>query len=83
VTPARALVDSSSVLPLDVLRRAVREALALKRVTIKELIATPGQRHRHLNDIIAEGYEPATSSRTRSSTSSTPAASHGPTSTSP
>jgi very-short-patch-repair endonuclease len=57
-TPARALIDSSSALPFDLLRRAVREALALRRVTIKELIATPGHRHRHLNDIIAEGYVP-------------------------
>jgi very-short-patch-repair endonuclease len=58
MTPARALIDSSSVLPFDLLRRAVREALALRRVTIKELLATPGQRHRNLNDIIAEGYVP-------------------------
>ena len=57
-TPARALIDSSSVLPFDLLRRAVREALALRRVTIKELIATPGQRHRNLNEIIADGYVP-------------------------
>ena len=57
-TPARALIDSSAVMPFDRLRRAVREALALRRVTIKELIATPGQRHRHLNEIIAEGYIP-------------------------
>jgi hypothetical protein len=57
-TPARALIDSSSVLRFDLLRRAVREALALRRVTIKELIATPGQRHRDLTEIIAEGYLP-------------------------
>ena len=57
-TPARALIDSSSVLPFDLLRRAVREALALRRLTIKELIATPGQRHRNLNEIIADGYVP-------------------------
>ncbi len=57
-TPARALIDSSSALPFDLLRRAVREALALRRVTINELITTPGQRHRNLHEIIAEGYVP-------------------------
>ena len=48
-TPARALIDISSVLPFDPLRRAVREAMALKRVTVKELIggsADPRRDHR-------------------------------------
>jgi very-short-patch-repair endonuclease len=54
VTPARALIGISSVLPFDPLRRAVREAMALKRVTVKELVGGSAV----LDRIIAEGYVP-------------------------
>ncbi len=55
VTPARALIDlSSSGMPFDPLRRAVREAMALKRVTLKELVGGSAV----LDQIIAEGYVP-------------------------
>jgi very-short-patch-repair endonuclease len=54
VTPARALIDVSSVLPFDPLRRAVREAMALKRVTANELVGGSAI----LDRIIAEGYVP-------------------------
>jgi hypothetical protein len=45
VTAARPLIGVSSVLPFDPLRRAVREAMALKRVTVRELVG--GQWHDH------------------------------------
>jgi hypothetical protein len=54
VTPARALIDVSSVLPFNPLRRAVREAMALKRVTVKELVGGSAI----LDQIIADGYVP-------------------------
>jgi very-short-patch-repair endonuclease/predicted transcriptional regulator of viral defense system len=40
-TPARTLIDLSSVLPFKPLRRAVREAFARKRITASELAGTP------------------------------------------
>jgi very-short-patch-repair endonuclease len=40
-TPARTLIDLSSMLPFKPLRRAVREAFARKRVTAAELAGTP------------------------------------------
>jgi hypothetical protein len=54
VTPARALIDVSSVLPFDPLRRAVREAMALKRVTVNELVGGSAI----LDQIIKDGYVP-------------------------
>ena len=42
--PSRTLIDLSSVLPFKPLRRAVREAMALKRVTTKDLTAIRGNR---------------------------------------
>ena len=39
-TPARTLADLSSMLPFKTLRRAAREALALKRITPKDLEGT-------------------------------------------
>jgi very-short-patch-repair endonuclease len=54
-SPARTLVDLSSVLPFKPLRRAVREAMALKRVTVAELT---GVRSKTLNQILADGYVP-------------------------
>ena len=68
-TPARTLVDLSSVLPFKPHRRAVREAMALKRVTLKEL------REAQEQDNSARSSPTATSprapnSRTPSSTSS-------------
>ena len=54
------------MLSFDPLRRAVREGLALKRVTLKEL-DRPARSH--LDETIAEGYvPPAPSSRTPSTT---------------
>jgi hypothetical protein len=56
-TPARALADASSMLPLNPLRRAAREALALKRATIQELL---GQTKR-LDEALDLGFVPTRS----------------------
>jgi very-short-patch-repair endonuclease len=56
VTPARALADSLSMLSSKDHRRAVREAMALKRVTIGEMRSEPKLR-RYLTD----GYTPTRS----------------------
>ncbi|MDA0179540.1 type IV toxin-antitoxin system AbiEi family antitoxin domain-containing protein [Solirubrobacter phytolaccae] len=53
-SPARALADISSVMPLKSLRRAAREALATRRATITEL---RGQTKR-LDEALAEGFVP-------------------------
>jgi hypothetical protein len=57
-SPARTLDDLSSVLPFKPHRRAVRQAMALNRVTLKELAAT---RSRQLREILADGYVPTRS----------------------
>ena len=58
-SPSRPLpersIDLSSVLPFKPLRRAVREAMALKRVTVKELARREAQT---LDQILADGYVP-------------------------
>jgi hypothetical protein len=56
-TPARALVDLSSMQSFTPLRRAVREGFALKRVTLDEL---RGQT-RQLDEALAQGYVPTES----------------------
>ncbi len=58
-TPARTLIDVSSVLPFKPLRRAVREAMALKRITVEEITAIRGrQGGAMLTQILATGYVP-------------------------
>jgi very-short-patch-repair endonuclease len=56
VTPARALADSASMLPSKTHRRAVREAMARKRITIKEIRDEP-----QLRRYLADGYTPTRS----------------------
>ncbi len=56
-TAARALIDISPTMPFDPLRRAVREGLALKRVTLKELVGGS----KELRAIVADGYVPTRS----------------------
>jgi hypothetical protein len=56
-TPARALIDLSRRDEFKPLRRAVREAFALKRVTLEEL---RGQTRR-LDEVLAQGYVPTES----------------------
>jgi hypothetical protein len=51
------LIDLSHTMPPDPLRRAVREAMALKRVTLKELVGGS----RALREIVADGYVPTQS----------------------
>lgn len=61
-TPARTLVDLATLLPYKPLRRAVREAMARKRVTVRELVAIPGRRGgRTLRRILVDGYVPTRS----------------------
>lgn len=61
-SPARALIDVSPALPHDQLRRAVREAMARKRVTPPELTGFEGRRGaRKLARILATGYVPTRS----------------------
>lgn len=61
-TPARALIDVSSMLPFKPLRRAVREAMALKRITVEEITAIRGrQGGAMLTQILATGYVPTRS----------------------
>jgi very-short-patch-repair endonuclease len=58
-TPARTLIDLSSVLSLKPLRRAVREAMALKRVAVKDITAVRGRKGgAKLTKILADGYVP-------------------------
>jgi very-short-patch-repair endonuclease len=56
-TPARALIDLSSMLSFKPLRRAVREAFALKRATLKDLTGHT----RRLDEVLAQGYVPTES----------------------
>jgi very-short-patch-repair endonuclease/predicted transcriptional regulator of viral defense system len=62
-TPARTLIDLSSVLPYKKLRRATREAHRLKLVTITELTNRLGRRRgtANLRRIIATGIPPTRS----------------------
>ena len=57
-TPARTLDDLSSVLPFKPHRRAVRQAMALKRVTLAELREANSKQ---LRQILADGYVPTRS----------------------
>jgi very-short-patch-repair endonuclease len=60
--PARTLIDLASLLPFKRLRRAVREALAQKRVAVGDLIAIRGRRGGALiTTILADGYVPTRS----------------------
>jgi hypothetical protein len=56
-TAGRALIDLSPGMSFDPLRRAVREAMALKRVTLKELVGGS----KALREIVADGYVPTES----------------------
>jgi very-short-patch-repair endonuclease len=56
-TAARALIDVSPTMSFAPLRRAVREGLALKRVTLKELVGVS----KELRAIVADGYVPTRS----------------------
>jgi len=57
-TPARTLDDLSSVLSFKPHRRAVRQAMALKRVTLKELREA---KSKQLRQILTDGYVPTRS----------------------
>ena len=62
-SPPRTLLDLASILPYQALRRAVREAMAQRRVAIRQLVeilARTGPRRgsRKLARIIADGYTP-------------------------
>jgi hypothetical protein len=57
-SPARTLDDLASVLPFKPHRRAVRQAMALKRVTLKEL---RDAHSKQLRQILADGYVPTRS----------------------
>ena len=57
-TPARTLDDLSSVLSFKPHRRAVRQAMALKRVTVAELREA---KSKQLRTILADGYVPTRS----------------------
>jgi len=61
-TPARALLDLATAAPFDLLRRAVREAMARKRASVRELVAVRGRPgSANLTRIIADGYTPTRS----------------------
>jgi hypothetical protein len=61
-TPARALLDLASVASYDFTRRAVREAMARKRTSIRELVPVRGRKGaKHLTRILADGYTPTRS----------------------
>ena len=65
-TPARTLLDLASVLPHAPLRRAVREAMAQRRVTVRQLVdvlarAGPRRGSRKLARIVAQGDAPTAS----------------------
>jgi hypothetical protein len=61
-TPARAVLDLASVASYDVTRRAVREAMARKRASVRELIAVRGRKGgANLTRILADGYTPTRS----------------------
>jgi len=61
-TPARALLDLASVESYEFTRRAVREAMARKRASIRDLTAVRGRKGgKHLTRILADGYTPTRS----------------------
>lgn len=61
-TPARALLDFATMAPFDVLRRAVREAMARKRAGVRDLVAVRGRTGtKNLTKILADGYTPTRS----------------------
>ena len=68
-TPARALLDLATVAPFDLLRRAVREAMARKRASVRDRsrCAADGQREPHESSPTATRRR-AQSSRTPCST---------------
>lgn len=62
-SPARTLLDLASVLPYKPLRRAVREAMAQRRVAIRQLVEVlgrtgPRRGSNKMARIIADGYAP-------------------------
>jgi very-short-patch-repair endonuclease len=64
--PARTLLDLAAILPYLPLRRAVREAMALRRVAIRQLVDVLARRgpcrgSRAFARIISEGYTPTES----------------------
>lgn len=65
-SPARTLVDLAAVVDAHVLRRAVRQALSLRHVTLAEVLSTmdrlgPRRGRRNLRDIIVAGGAPTRS----------------------
>ena len=65
-SPARTLLDLASLLPHPALRRAVREAMAKRRVALPQLVdvlarAGPRRGSRKLARIVADGYTPTES----------------------
>jgi very-short-patch-repair endonuclease len=65
-TPARTLLDLASIVPYATLRRAVREAMAERRVAIPALVEVlarcgPRRGSRNLARIVADGYTPTAS----------------------
>ena len=65
-TPARTLLDLASSLSYEALRRAVREAMAQRRVAIPALVEVlarcgPRRGSRNLARIVADGYTPTAS----------------------
>jgi very-short-patch-repair endonuclease len=64
--PARTLLDLAAILPYRPLRRAIREAMALRRVAIRQLVDAlarrgPSRGSRNFARIIADGYTPSES----------------------
>jgi hypothetical protein len=60
--PARVIVDLSSVLSFDALRRVAREALAQNKVALKDITAVRGRKGgKNLTRILADGYTPTRS----------------------
>lgn len=60
--PARTLLDLATVLTFKALRRAVREAMARKRVGVRDVVAVRGRRGgAMLTRILADGYAPTRS----------------------
>lgn len=62
MTPARMLLDLATLLSYTPLRRAVREMMARKRVTVRELVAVRGRKGgAMLTRVLADGYVPTRS----------------------
>jgi hypothetical protein len=60
--PARTAVDLATVLPYRAVRRAVREGMARKRITVKDLVAIRGRKGATtVRRILADGHVPTRS----------------------